>query len=61
MLLRVPSSQRHTALSRLILQVLGQDLTSSHVGNIIGIIILLEQMTIVLIAMLVVSRDVIIV
>ena len=42
MLLRVPSSQRHTALSRLILQVLGQDFTGPHVGNIVGIIIHLE-------------------
>lgn len=61
MLLWVPSSQSHAALSRLILQVLRQNIAGPRIGNVIGIIIFIEQMTIVFVAMLVVSRDVIIV
>lgn len=61
MLLWVPTRQSKTSLSRLILEILRQNLAGLRIGNVIGIVVLVQEMAVVLVAVLVVGRDVIIV
>lgn len=61
MLLWVPTSQSKTSLSRLVLEILRQNLAGLCIGNIIGIVVLIQKMTVVLVTVLVVGRDVIII
>lgn len=61
MRLRVPTSEGETRPSGLVLEILSKNLTSPRVGNIRGIIIIIQKMFIVGKALLVVGGEVIIV
>jgi hypothetical protein len=60
-LLRVPTAQGKTRLSILVLQVVEEDLACLCIGNIIRLVILAQQMSIVLVAMLIICGDIVIV
>lgn len=61
MRLRIPTSEGETRPSGLVLEILSKNLTSPRVGNIRGIIIIIQKMFIVGKALLVVGGEVIIV
>lgn len=61
MLLGVPTSQSHTGLGSLILQVLSQDFSCLLIGDLICIIIVIEKLAVIRVTMLIVGRDIIIV
>ena len=57
----IPSCESEARLRCLILQIVGQDLASFLTGNIIGLVISIEKIAVVRIAMLVISRDIIVI
>lgn len=61
MYLGVPTSQGHARLDVLILEILSKNLTCPLVGNIIGVVIGIEEIAIVRITILVVGRDIVII
>lgn len=61
MRLGIPTSEGETRLSGLVLKILSENLTSPRVGNIRGIIIIIQEMFIVEKSLLVVGGEVIIV
>lgn len=58
---RTPTSQSKASLSRLVLEILIQDLASLHVGNIVGAVIFIQEMAIVGRLVLIVGGDIIVV
>lgn len=61
MLFRIPTSQSQTGLGSLILQISCQDLSCLFIGNVVGLVIIVEKVTIVRVTILIIGRDIIIV